>query len=319
MSKGPRFHEDLPVLERRGLADSNEQRRLAMLLDSSSLERWLHALGRDYDQLDTAREGDAALLRRVMGRMEPGRSGDAPNRRWLAVGVGIAVALSTLGAAALTLPRLLGWSGPDPAECVACSVAQATVGALHASPESRWAVPPVPANPRDPSSSAPRFPVPAKPEPQPSSSRGAPGAGSGERTTAPRQEPPPEAAALAFARANELRKSGRLPAAILAYQELQRRHPGSPEAQLSHLLLGRLHLQRGEPSPARTQFSAYLRSSPGGSLAEEALHGLATACRASGRTAEERATWQQLLQRYPRSLYAGRARSRLRDLEPPAP
>jgi TolA-binding protein len=95
-------------------------------------------------------------------------------------------------------------------------------------------------------------------------------------------------------------------------QQLQSQFPGSAEAELGHVSLGRLLLTRGRPTEALLEFSEYLGA--GGPLAEEALLGQAHAHAALGRTREERAAWEALLARYPRSVYVGQARERLARL-----
>jgi TolA-binding protein len=117
-----------------------------------------------------------------------------------------------------------------------------------------------------------------------------------------------------FSEANRLRKSGRLGDAERAYRRLQQTHPQSDQASVSRVLLGRLLLGRGQLQAAHREFSRYLAAHARGSLAEEALQGSAMALRALGRQNDERAVWQTLLNRFPGSIYASRARERLREL-----
>jgi outer membrane protein assembly factor BamD (BamD/ComL family) len=100
--------------------------------------------------------------------------------------------------------------------------------------------------------------------------------------------------------------------AVTAYEELQRRFPRSAEAALSHVILARRYLGRA-PALALRHFDAYLRSEPRGALAQESLHGRARALGMLGRSTEERLAWQELLRRYPKSIYADAARERLGD------
>jgi hypothetical protein len=60
---------------------------------------------------------------------------------------------------------------------------------------------------------------------------------------------------------------------------------------------------------ALVQFDAYLAQQRHNALMEEALFGRASALHRLGRTAEERATWGELLERFPGSIYADRARA----------
>jgi TolA-binding protein len=98
--------------------------------------------------------------------------------------------------------------------------------------------------------------------------------------------------------------------AVMAYEELQAKFPRSAEAALSHVVLARRYLGQ-EPERALRHFDAYLRSEPHGALAQESLNGRARALGMLGRGTEERRAWQDLLRRYPESVYADRARERL--------
>jgi TolA-binding protein len=126
-----------------------------------------------------------------------------------------------------------------------------------------------------------------------------------------------------FAEANAKRRVGDEAGAMELYQELQQRYPHSTEAEVSRVALGRLLLERSQdPKAALYQFDRAL-TPPGQSdevgLAEEALVGRATALMRLGRTVDERKTWLQLLERFPASIYADRARARLDEtsLAPP--
>jgi TolA-binding protein len=129
----------------------------------------------------------------------------------------------------------------------------------------------------------------------------------------PEAEPPivtrPSAAEL-LARANEARRDGEARGAVRRYRELQSMYPRSPEAQLSHVALGRLFLDRlDDPGAALSQFDRYLTAP--GTLAEEARVGRALALMRLGRPAEERRAWQDLLDHHPSSPHADRARARI--------
>jgi len=142
------------------------------------------------------------------------------------------------------------------------------------------------------------------------------------------EAPPPEPAAKApaahgaaraaitaealFERAEKLRREGRADAAIATYRRLQSAFPGTAETRLSFALAGSLLLERGRPGDALAQFDRHL--SAGGDVGEEALAGRATALEQLRRTPEAIAAWKTLLARYPRSVYAGRARARVDQL-----
>lgn len=123
---------------------------------------------------------------------------------------------------------------------------------------------------------------------------------------------PERSAAELFARANLLRRRDEVSDAVAVYRELQRSFPGSAEELLSRVVLGRLLLDRlGDPNGALAQFESYLASSSQGSLREEALVGRAVALGRLGRVAEERGAWSALLDAYPKSTSAARARAKL--------
>ena len=136
---------------------------------------------------------------------------------------------------------------------------------------------------------------------------------------APRTGPKPErarpvapTAADLFARANQLRRQDQSGDAAAVYRELQRSFPGTAEEVASRVVLGRLLLDRlAEPRSALSQFDSYLAHPAPGPMREEALIGRALALGRLGRAAEERLAWIALLEAYPQSTYAPRARSRI--------
>lgn len=119
-------------------------------------------------------------------------------------------------------------------------------------------------------------------------------------------------AAQLFAQAQAARRSGQSAAATTLYQTLQREFPTTREALLSHAWLGRLHLDQGRAGPALRQFERYLRH--GGPATEEAMAGRALALKSLLRTNSEAEAWQALLSRFPSSIYAERARARLKQI-----
>jgi TolA-binding protein len=136
--------------------------------------------------------------------------------------------------------------------------------------------------------------------------------------SAPATEPAPTALAPAtadalFAAANDARQRGAYGEAIRSYLDLTQRFPQSPEAIASHAIVGRLLLDRGEPSSALAEFDAYLQSGMT-TLGEEARVGRALALERLGRSADEADAWTTLLSSYPQSVHASRARSRLAKL-----
>jgi TolA-binding protein len=123
---------------------------------------------------------------------------------------------------------------------------------------------------------------------------------------------PIETPAQLFSEANDLRRSGKEAQSIAAYRKLQRTFPGSAEAEVSYATLGSLLLDRARPPEALAQFDHYVEH--GGPLLEDVLAGKASALGRLGRARDERRTWENLLSRFPSSVYAGRAKARLAEL-----
>ncbi len=154
-------------------------------------------------------------------------------------------------------------------------------------------------------------PAPPALEPVPTPAA-APPLASAEHTTRHPQNAPLSASAL-FARANETRREGSGEESIALYRQLQRLYPRSPESKVSHLSLANLLLadtRRAEQ--ALPQFDAYLAG--GGALEEEALYGRAQVLEKLARHTAERSAWRRLLNRFPDSVYASKARHRLETL-----
>jgi TolA-binding protein len=138
-------------------------------------------------------------------------------------------------------------------------------------------------------------------------------AGGGSNAATPAS--PAVSAATLFSAANQARRGGDLAQAGLLYRALQQQFPRSSEAQLSRVTLGTL-LLNSDPLAALSSFDAYLRSGAQ-PLAAEALVGRARALRALGRRSEAQAAWQEVVARYPNSLYAKQARDTLSAAAPP--
>jgi tetratricopeptide (TPR) repeat protein len=126
---------------------------------------------------------------------------------------------------------------------------------------------------------------------------------------------PPRSAAELFSEANEARRAGDLPRATRLYDELVRLHRGSREEVLARATRGRMLLDQGKHAKqALALFDSYLKSSPEGTLAEEALAGRARALGQLGRDSEEAKAWRTLLERHPDTLHRALARERLASL-----
>jgi tetratricopeptide (TPR) repeat protein len=122
----------------------------------------------------------------------------------------------------------------------------------------------------------------------------------------------PDAGSL-FAEANEARVRGDRPDAVRLYRDLLERFPAAPEARLSQATLGRLLLDSGDPAAALVELDSYLQ---GGELTlrEEVLTAKAAALARLGRTPEEASAWDALLDGYPDSIHATRARNRIEEI-----
>jgi len=115
-----------------------------------------------------------------------------------------------------------------------------------------------------------------------------------------------------FARANAARDAGHDAEAADLYRALLAGRPEPDSANVARIDLALLYLRRlDRPADALGLFEDYLRAAPDGTLAERALVGKADALARLGRVDDERAAWQALLERWPESLQASRARRRL--------
>ena len=122
----------------------------------------------------------------------------------------------------------------------------------------------------------------------------------------------PSASSL-FEGASALRDRNRPEQAVAVFRRLQRLYPTARETRLSFALAGRLLLEGGHPAQALAQFDQHLAQK--GEACEEALAGRATALGRLGRHADESETWRTLLDEYPKTVYALRAKSRLGELD----
>jgi TolA-binding protein len=128
------------------------------------------------------------------------------------------------------------------------------------------------------------------------------------------QGPQQTGAASLFAEANAVRRAGELRRAVGLYQSLRQQFPESSQALLASLSIGDLLFGLGDPAGAFAAYDSYLNHFPAGALTEEALFGRARCLARLGRTAEERQTWEELVLRYPRSVYRPAANRRLEEL-----
>ena len=105
------------------------------------------------------------------------------------------------------------------------------------------------------------------------------------------------------------RFSGQTGAAEHAYLTLRRRFPGDGRSALAAFSLARIAFdQRGAHAAAARWFETYLRESPGGPLAREALGRLMESLQRSGQTDRARSVAEQYVARHPRGPHAELAR-----------
>lgn len=134
-----------------------------------------------------------------------------------------------------------------------------------------------------------------------------------------RPAPPPPVvvpqvtAAMLFDQANRARVDGQHDAAVGGYRALLDRFPAAAEANLARATLGRLLLDTGDAAGSLVQLDSYLRSGEL-TLREEVLSARALALSRLSRPTEEAAAWTALLDAYPGSIHAARARARLEEL-----
>jgi TolA-binding protein len=234
------------------------------------------------DEILDRRAVEAAMLgmQRTQRHSPVGRSQAWP--RWLRLAAAGVLLASGVTATAAIIARKISPRAP-----VESPVLRAV-----APPAARAATPPV----------APAAEVP-EPREQPGPSEVAPRSSTARSAVT---------AAVLFERAGKLRREGHADAAIAGYRRLQETFPDAREAQVSFALAGQLLLERGRPGDALAQFDRHPKI--GGDVGEEALAGRAAALEQLNRTADAIAAWRSLLERYPGSIYAARARTRLAQL-----
>lgn len=111
--------------------------------------------------------------------------------------------------------------------------------------------------------------------------------------------------------ANAASRTGKRAKARTLYAELAREHSDSHERQVAHVGLGDLELKAGRAKRALREYAAYLRANPKGNLVEDALAGKARSLDALDRTGEAKEAWAALLDRFPTSVHASKARRQL--------
>ena len=301
--------EDLSVRARQGSLSEAERPALERALASSQTLTVAHRVGMDFDRIGLVRSGDDELVARLadltLDSARP-RSRVALVRRRLLLG--LAAALTMAGSAAAwhgaallrSAPRAPSLAAPAPKPVSTAHVTR--LGTAEALQPPAAVVPPSESSPSEPSPVAAALPA---------ASANLASTTDSARATATLPRAVEDAAAL-FREAAAARRSSDFGRARLLYLRLENDFPGSAEAQLTPVSLGKVLLLMGRAGEAERQFSLY--SSTGGALSEEALVGRAQSLARLGRVSDEQRVWQRLLRDFPRSLYAGEANQRLSAL-----
>jgi TolA-binding protein len=316
--------DSLVASARRGMLSPDDRARLDAHLDQCGMCRVALEVGHDFDRVLGARAGDEKIAERIaaaVARPVPEKRAATGRSRvvWALAAAALLVASVATAATRTDLLRAV-WGiaapAPEPHPPRPISRRDRAVDEPAAGATATAAREPAPAPAPVPVSGEERLAADtleaadreAEPEPGRRPSRRA----AAHRASAPPSTEPadgPTATDL-FARANASRRAGEQAVARSLYLELQARHPRSIEAAVSHVTLGRVLASGGDVRAALAQFDAYLAQRVHTALAEEALFGRASALMRLDRRAEERATWSELLARFPHSVYADRARAR---------
>lgn len=303
-----RCPDDLVVRGQRAPLNELERHALTIHLAQCAECRAAAALATLFGAVPTTQPGDDDLIARVADKAT---RRTRRSSRWAGLRVAAVVALVVLtggaATAALVAYRRSSEHPPVPPPPSSPPPARPTAR-THVVPLAKPIEAPAvePAAPPEPVAEPPRKRRPVAPvAPAPLSAP----------EPAPTMAEEPTAASL-FSEANTVRRSGDLRKAIALYQSLRQRFPASSQAMLSAISVGDLLLAEGDAAGAIAAYGAYLHGVPQGNLTEEALYGRARGQRMLGRNAEERQTWEELVQRFPRSAYQPFASRRLRELAP---
>jgi TolA-binding protein len=297
--------DDLVARAGRHTLSDLEQRALDAHLESCGPCRAASAVAMLFDTIPETQPEDNQLIARVTARAT--RVQSRAGWRGLRAAAVVALVVLTGGAA------VAAWLGYRAAERPAGAQPPQIERAARAPRRLAAKLAVLPASP-----AAEEAPVLMAEPPKPSAAteRKRPPMARAEGALSPQGNDSETTPASLFAEANSVRRAGEVRKAIGLYQALRQRFPDSEEARLSAISQGDLLLTEGEPAKAIAAYAAYLRAVPRGSLTEEALFGKARGLELLGRSREERETWQELAQRFPRSAYQPAARRRLRELAP---
>jgi TolA-binding protein len=301
--------DDLLSKRRRGALSDAEERRLTAARRASSEYELALLAGDAFERDGAPAPGDPERLRQIIRAAERRWTG-APRRRFSRrslrrLGV-VPVFVAAVAAASIGGYRF--FNAPDAPAAPPTLLAPRAPEPLPEAPQSEL-TPEL----RQPQSDA----TPERGQPQTRSrlTRREPKVSKHSRPLLPATEARPQEPGSTenpqslFRRANTLRQMD-WPAAAETYAELIRRFPGSIEAGIAEVALGKWSLAQGRSGDALDWFRAHQRR-PQRPLAAEALWGEARALESLGSRAAAKGPWQQLLDQYPESPYAGVARERL--------
>jgi TolA-binding protein len=272
-------------------------------------DKLLRAAARGFELESSVEIDDDARIERLARQFEKRgrRAAPALARRFA---LGFAAALLLVGAVVGAIQLKSGFSTPSAppraVERVPAAPPAPTPPRLGFAAAPRDAAEPAPAPPPSASVRVPARALASAVKPEPALGTPAVSVESAESPPAP---PPPSASEL-FSAGNKARSRGDAETALGLYRRLQAEYPAAPEALAARISIGMLELQRGQASSALAQFRAY-RQANARALRAEALWGEAQALGALGRSAEERAALESLLNDHPSSAYAPAARKRL--------
>lgn len=133
----------------------------------------------------------------------------------------------------------------------------------------------------------------------------------GPSATPPPSRPAPPPAVPTLAEASRARRAHRWQEAARLYA-LILRHGAPADAHVAGVAEGQLRLEKlQDPKSALRAFRGALEALPRGALEAEALHGAGASSIALGRHEEAERTWRRLIERYPNSVPARKAREAL--------
>jgi hypothetical protein len=299
---------DLVIRARSAVLSEREREDLVQTLTTSAAARTAYEIGSDLDLMARVRPGDEALVERAL-EVTLARS-NRSQRRMPRIALVLAATLALASAAAATHQVLVWRSNARPLVPARTALVERAAPKL-AKAQGKPSPVPDPIATMSPETRVVPAPAPATPLSLRPAAQHPPGQVAREDMGEPVDR---ATAASLFQEAGAARRAGDLARARALYAELEASFPGSNEARVSRVSLGKLFLLAGKAGDAEVAFAQYLRSGAA-DLREEALVGRADALKALGRNAEERNVRQELVRRYPASVYANRARERIAEID----